>query len=383
MIFQVTCPRCNHPVDSQLRHCDHCGVDLAMAAAMAAQEFILPSQAPKAPEALVPRLGEYLIEKGVLRPEQLQRALAYQREQTQAGRACLIGQALLELGLIHRAILDEAVTEQILQLQTALQQANRQLEQRVQERTADLQRALHKLTELNQLKANFISNISHELRTPLTHIKGYLDMLGDSSLGPLTPHQLDAVRVLQRAEARLEKLIEDLIQFSLATRGELSIQLGSLDLGRLIQIAIVQANHKAKANQISLQISILEKLPKVRGDEEKIGWVLTQLLDNAIKFTPQGGRVTVSAHAEDKFVTVAVSDSGIGIPEDRIQDIFEPFHQLDGSATRRYGGTGLGLAMTRRILDAHGVSMRVHSVPGKGSRFEFSLPIDQSGYGGD
>lgn len=137
----------------------------------------------------------------------------------------MIGQKLLELGLVDRETLDQVVTEQILQLQQALQLANRQLEQRVLERTQDLQQALNKLSELNELKSNFISTISHELRTPLTHLKGYITLLADGSLGDLSEAQQEAMDVMERAEARLEHLIEDLIQFSLIARGQLSLTL--------------------------------------------------------------------------------------------------------------------------------------------------------------
>jgi signal transduction histidine kinase len=145
---------------------------------------------------------------------------------------------------------------------------------------------------------------------------------------------------------------------------------------RLIHICVSQSNQKARTAQVSLELSLPAQLPKVRADEEKIGWVLMQLLDNAIKFNATGGRVITDARLDNDIVTIAVTDTGIGIPEDRVQDIFEPFHQLDGSATRRYGGTGLGLTMVRRILDAHGADIRVRSVVGRGSRFEFSLPVD-------
>ena len=271
--------------------------------------------------------------------------------------------------------MEEAVTEQILQLQQALRQANRQLEQRVEERTADLQRALNKLTELNQLKSNFISNISHELRTPLTHLKGYLDILTDGSLGRLTDEQKEALAVLKRAEARLERLIDDLIQFSLAARGELSLRLDTCLVKELVTMAVSQSTHKARTNQVDLRVEISPGLPAVRADPEKIVWVLTHLLDNAIKFTPQGGLVVVEARERDSQVILAVNDTGIGIPADSLQEIFEPFHQLDGSVTRRYAGTGLGLSMVHRILEAHGVQPRVESVVGKGSRFEFYLPV--------
>ncbi|MGC8855403.1 MAG: histidine kinase dimerization/phospho-acceptor domain-containing protein, partial [Anaerolineae bacterium] len=176
------------------------------------------------PEMLVPRLGDYLVRRGHISAAELQKALAYQQEQIAMGKTCLLGQALLELNLLDRDTLEQAITEQILQLRAALQAANRNLERRVQERTAELQAALERLSELSQLKANFVSNISHELRTPLTHIIGYLELLVSESLGPLTPEQRHALQVSQRAAARLENLIEDLIMFSLASRGELSLK---------------------------------------------------------------------------------------------------------------------------------------------------------------
>lgn len=376
----VSCPRCNHLVDSQARNCDQCGVDLALAAIEAEQVLTFPFQVPITPEVLVPRLGDYFIENGMLEPADLQRALMYQQTKMEGGEPCLIGQALVELGFVDRTTLDEAVTKQILQLQTAIRQANRELEQRVRERTAELQGALNKLTELNQLKTNFISNISHELRTPLTHIKGYLDMLVDESLGPLTSHQREALSVLQRAETRLERLIEDLIQFSLAARGELSIKLNSFNPGDLINTIANQSTNKARSKRISLQVDISAHLPNVRADEEKMGWVLMQLLDNAIKFTPAGGTIKISTQVEDGFVYISVTDSGIGIPQEQIADIFEPFHQLDSSVTRRYPGTGLGLAMVRRILEAHCSSIKVQSMVGQGSRFEFCLPIEKDSH---
>jgi signal transduction histidine kinase len=147
----------------------------------------------------------------------------------------LIGQALIELGLIDQPSLDTAITEQIFQLQIALRETNQELEQRVEARTADLQQALEKLTELNQLKANFIANVSHELRTPLTHIKGYLDLMEDGTLGPLANQQASAIEVMMRAEHRLETLIDDLIQFSLISRGEFQLQLEPVDLRTIIE----------------------------------------------------------------------------------------------------------------------------------------------------
>jgi signal transduction histidine kinase len=374
----ISCPQCNELVDAQSRYCEHCGVDLALAAVYAEQQVQLPVAVPEgtpiAPEILVPRLGDYLVEKGVLQPDELERGLKYQWEQSAVGRPLLLGQALRELNLINPEVLDQAITVQIVQLQNALSQANLQLEQRVQERTRDLQNALNKLTELNQLKANFIANISHELRTPLTQIKGYLDIFAEQALGPLTTSQADAIEVLRRSESRLERLIEDLLQFTIASRGELTIKLSAVPIQSLLKDAIAQIEYKIQAAGQTLNILAPQTPFFVKCDEEKIKWAVSQLLDNASKFTPRGGRIQVEVSRDDDAITIAVSDTGIGIPSDRMNEIFEPFHQLDSSSTRRYGGTGLGLALLNRIIEAHGSQVNVQSEAGKGSRFWFTLP---------
>lgn len=361
-----------------MRFCEHCGVDLAMAVVLAEQEALLPIQPvsglPMVPEVLVPRIGDYMIERKLLTQEGLRRALSYQKEQLKRGKSVLLGQAMLELGLVSRETLDQVVTAQILELQNALSDANRALKQRVQERTLELQRALERLSELNILKSNFVSNISHELRTPLTHIKGYLDLFAEGGLGPLSQPQFEALKVMMRAEERLERLIEDLIQFSLSSRSDLNLDLEKVDLHDLIKNGIERLQPKAQAQEISIHTHLSENLPPVWADKDKISWVLLQLLDNAVKFTPKGGKVIIQASTNQGPVNIAVIDTGIGIPKERIPEIFEPFHQLDGSATRHYSGTGLGLTMARRIIEAHGSSVKVDSIVGKGSRFEFTLP---------
>ncbi len=331
---------------------------------------------PLSPEILVPRLGEYLIQKGYIRKEDLTRALAYQQEQLERGRSCLLGEVLVELGLLDRPTLDRVITEQIIQLRNALQAANRNLERRVQERTQELQRALERLSELSKLKANFVSNISHELRTPLTHIKGYVELLLSETLGPLTEEQRHALKVSQRSVERLERLVEDLIMFSLASRGELSLNPEPIDLVRLARLTAKPYMARAEERGLSLSILHDENLPRVMADPQKISWVIAQLLDNAIKFTPAGGRVVVNLRREGpKMVMVSVSDTGIGIPRHRLEEIFEPFHQLDSSLTRRYGGTGLGLSLVREIIEAHGSVIEVQSIEGRGSTFRFPLLV--------
>lgn len=326
------------------------------------------------PEMLVPRMGEYLVQKGLIDTDELQQALTRQQEELARGNTLLLGQALIELDLVNREDLDQAVTEQIIQLRSALQASNRTLERRVEERTVDLKKALERVSELSQLKANFISNISHELRTPLTHIKGYIELLITESLGSITEEQRHALSVSQQSTNRLETLIDDLIMISLASRGELSLKQESVDIRRLANLAIKSHADAAVKRGVNLDTVIDEKVPHVQADPQKIAWVLSQLVDNALKFTPSGGSVVVSIHCEgENLVIVSVTDTGIGIPSGRMKDIFEPFHQLDGSPTRHYSGTGLGLSLVRQLVEAHGSMLEVQSTEGRGSSFRFPL----------
>ena len=164
-------------------------------------------------------------------------------------------------------------------------------------------------------------------------------------------------------------------------RGELSLNLQSLDIRQLALTNLPHIRKIAEAKGISLVLDIPSGIPNVRADEDKMQWVFNQLLENGIKFTPSGGSVELSAIQIKDFIEFSVMDTGIGIPEDRIPEIFEPFHQLDGTVTRRYSGTGLGLAMVHRIIDVHGSKIVVDSTPGKGTRFSFSLPA--AGNNGD
>lgn len=378
MAPENTCPRCGQRVEPDARVCPSCGVDFALAAILASEKAFDQSgrradDAPITPEVFVPRLGDILLEKSLISPSDLQRALDYHKKLTIEKRPRRLGQVLLEMNLIDQETLDEIITGQIFQLQAALQKSNQQLEQRVLERTRDLQQALNKLSELNQLKSNFISNISHELRTPLTHIKGYLDLMADGGLGAMNEEQTSAVQVLQKSEARLEQLIEDLIRFSLAARGEFTLHKEVYTPRALVQSTTERADRQAQAKNIQLEVNLHDGVPPVHVDSEKLTWVLYQLIDNAVKFTQSGGKVLVVVEKDGRDAKFSIIDSGIGIPSDKIDEIFEPFHQLDGSESRRYGGTGLGLALVKRILEAHGSFIKVQSVVGMGSCFSFVL----------
>jgi signal transduction histidine kinase len=328
------------------------------------------------PEVLVPRLGDYLIEQKLVTPEQLAKAIELQAVARKKGSPALIGQILVEEKMISQSDLDHAVTEQIMQLRTALQNANAFLEQRVKERTAELQAALTKLADFDRMKSNIVANISHELRTPMTHIKGYLELMIGSVLGPLTPDQLNGLEVMQRASEKLEKLIEDLLQFSEMDKNDVALNLQLVDMHRLGQTLVNRARIKAEEKNLELSLVTDAGLPRVKIDENKISWAVGQLLENAVKFTPANGKVELLCKLDASHVRVIVKDNGIGIPADRLEEIFEPFHQLDGSSTRRYGGTGLGLALVRKIIEAHGSTIRIRSEINRGSEFEFRISAE-------
>jgi signal transduction histidine kinase len=354
-------------------------VDLALLALLAEQAYLagVPDTAPLSDTqaAFVPRLGDYLVQQGILTTGQLEEALVHQKVLAKQGERRLLGQTLVELEMVDRETIDRAITSQIIELHAALQDANRNLEQKVSDRTAELRQALGRLQELNTLKTNLISNVSHELRTPLAHVKGYVELLEEQELGELSPEQAKAVSVISRATLRLEHLIEDLIAFSTASREGVVLDLRPAQLAQVAEGVIARSKDKAAMAGVKLQLAVDRELPYIQADLDKLSWVLYQLVDNAIKFTPEGGRVKLWAEHVNRMVTVAVSDTGIGIPSDKLEEIFEPFHQLDGSPTRRRGGTGLGLSMVRQIVGAHGANVVVESVEKSGSTFRFDLPL--------
>jgi two-component system sensor histidine kinase/response regulator len=337
-----------------------------------------PPSAPTSTEELIPRLGDSLLSLNVITREQLDRALEIQERDRREGRPpSRIGKILISMEVMSAEDLDRAIALMMAQLQRALQRSNRRLEERVRERTIELSHALERLTELNQLKANFIANISHELRTPMTHLIGYLDLLADDSFGPLTAGQRDALDTVRRATNRLNGLIEDLIQFSDTSRNGISLNLQAVSLQESVREAISRLTSKAQKGNVRIDVRIPPNLPPARADGRKITWVISQLVDNGIKFTPSGGRVTVRAGDSGDRVWISVEDSGIGIPAARMGELFEPFHQLDGSATRRQGGTGMGLFLCKQIAEAHGSKITVQSKEGSGSLFMIDLPLDR------
>jgi signal transduction histidine kinase len=249
--------------------------------------------------------------------------------------------------------------------------ANAELERRVIERTAELERALAELRSLDHLKSQFITNVSHELRTPLQHVKGYIDLLAEGAMGNLTPKQTEGLTLAQEAVERLEKVVYDIVDFSTLDESALSFEpIYLLDVCRSV---INGYTAMANRRKVSITLSMVPDLPLVNADRVAVTRVLQHLLDNAIKFGPANQNVQIQVDRHNGRVRVAVRDHGPGLAPAEIERIFDVFYQVDGSATRKAGGLGVGLALVRKLVEAHGSQVMVNSELGKGSTFAFDL----------
>jgi signal transduction histidine kinase/DNA-binding response OmpR family regulator len=237
-----------------------------------------------------------------------------------------------------------------------------------------LERSNVELRELDRLKCDLLANVSHELRTPLTSIKGYCEALTEGLLGPLTDAQGEALAVSSRNLDRLLYMINELLSYARFESGAVQVERHPLDLGVLAR-QVVDGAFAARGPDLDLHLSVEPDLPAVEADGQRIAQVLDNLLTNALKFTPDGGRIDVRLWHERNEVITEIADSGIGIPREEQQRIFERFYQVESSSTRKFGGIGLGLAIVRQILDAHGTTIELESEPGKGSAFRFRLPV--------
>jgi len=221
------------------------------------------------------------------------------------------------------------------------------------------------------IKKDFVANVSHEMRTPLASIKGYSETLLDGDID--AKRRGEFLRVIDRQATRMSRIIDDLLMLSRLETERLYMVLTPVDLKELIISTVRGFEKQARDRDIELNTHIPEDLPGVSGDGGRIEQVLVNLLDNAIKYTPAGGSVRVSAGGEDGYARVDVSDTGIGIPPGDIARIFERFYRVDKARSRDLGGTGLGLAIVKHIIQGHNGKLHVESTPGHGSTFSFSI----------
>ncbi|MFQ6100376.1 MAG: ATP-binding protein [Anaerolineae bacterium] len=242
-----------------------------------------------------------------------------------------------------------------------------------QQRAAALTRTLEQQRELDRLKDQFIQNVSHELRTPVAIIQGYAELLDSSVLGELQPDQREPVTAIVRRVRMLSELVDDLTAILAIEAQELKRE--PVDLADLIRPLLTDFQVAAEQAGLCLTAEIASDLPQVSGEPDYLYRMLNNLLGNAFKFTPAGGSVTVRLWQDEANVMLEVADTGIGIPREQLKRIFDRFYQVDGSTTRRYGGTGLGLALVKEIVEAHGGQVTVRSSVGEGSIFQVRLPL--------
>ena len=237
--------------------------------------------------------------------------------------------------------------------------------------------------EIERMKSEFLSNISHELRTPLTPIKGYAEILGKREV-PAEQTKQFAGGILE-STARLERIVELLVDFSALEAGRMAPRTKPVDIGEIVED--LAEDLRKRTSQHDVVVDVKARLPKILGDERLLRRSLEEVLDNAVKFSPHGGTIRLEASGRTgngrrgRAVRVSVVDEGIGIAPEDLSKIFSDFHQLDGSATRTYGGLGLGLAFVQRIVDAHDGSIEVTSEPDQGTRLTISIPAASRGSG--
>jgi len=261
--------------------------------------------------------------------------------------------------------------------QAAVAIENAQLYEELKERARKLEQAYHELQESDRIKDELVQNVSHELRTPLTFVKGYVELMLEGDMGPLTERQRESLTIVAEKANTVTRLVSDIIFLEQIERE--SLQLSHFQLADLARLALQGGEVTAAAAGIHLSLDVEPNLPPVRGDRDRLAQVFDNLLANAIKFSPQGGLITIRLRdgltaGQGDTILASVSDTGIGIPRNQLNRIFERFYQVDGSATRRFGGAGVGLAIVKRILEAHGGTIWAESEVSRGSTFLFTVP---------
>jgi signal transduction histidine kinase len=252
--------------------------------------------------------------------------------------------------------------------------SHQSLERRVEQRTRELAQANEELKRLNKMKSEFVSAVSHELRTPLTSIKGYAALLMSGKLGEVAQTVKERLEKINKQSDKLTNFINDLLDISRIESGRVEMKFLPLDLNEVAQVIADLLQPQLKEKAILLKYEIPQSVGLVNADRAQLERVFINLLNNAIKFTPQAGQITLRANKEKNFVQVEVADTGIGISDEDQARIFEEFYRAANPINEEVKGTGLGLSLVKQIIQAHQGKIWVTSQLGKGSTFHFTLP---------
>jgi PAS domain S-box-containing protein len=228
---------------------------------------------------------------------------------------------------------------------------------------------------IDHLKSEFISTVSHEFRTPLTSINMAVEILLRKIIGPLNADQHELLQAVKNDTARLIKMVKNLLDMSKLESGELLPEMEEINTVAIIQSAIEPLNLLFADKKIQLELELPENLPNTVGDRQQISWVMTNLINNAVRYTPAGGKITVRAGQQLNHIKISITDTGRGIPREAFENIFEKFVQINEKTDSTTGSVGLGLAIAKKVVEAHGGKIWVESELGRGSVFNFTLPI--------
>jgi two-component system sensor histidine kinase BarA len=261
----------------------------------------------------------------------------------------------------------------------------------LEDKTAKLQEAYDRLKELDRLKSNFLATVSHELRTPLTSIIGYSEMLAEGLAGELQPEQKEFVQTIHEKGEQLLALIMGLLDLSKLESGTMSMRKNAVRIEAVLNEVLSTLAPTARKKNVNLRVELATDLGEIKGDPERLRQVFINLVDNALKFTPPGGSVTMRARNSGASpddddagmallaplrneIEIRVLDTGIGIPERERAKVFDAFYQVDSSSTREYGGTGLGLSIVKRLVEAHGGTVSIDANVPQGTQFIVRIP---------
>jgi len=280
---------------------------------------------------------------------------------------------------IENARLYEQAQQEIAErkrAEAALEKERALLARRVAERTAELSAANAELARAARLKDEFLASMSHELRTPLNTVLGLSETLQEQLYGPLNKRQHKSLRSIEKSGRHLLALINDILDVSKIEAGKLGLEIGPVSVELVCQASLGLTKQIAQKKRLKVSSSFDSAVEIVQADQRRLKQILVNLLSNAVKFTPEGGAISleVVGDVEREAVHFTVWDTGIGISPEEMERLFQPFVQLDSSLSRQYTGTGLGLALVRRLTELHGGGVSVESEVGKGSRFTVSLP---------
>jgi len=244
----------------------------------------------------------------------------------------------------------------------------------IQQLNATLRVSEEKLREANKAKSDFLANVSHELRTPLNAIIGFSELIRDATAGPLDNTYRDYGSDINESGRHLQNIINDILDISKIEHGRLELRNDVVSITDTIETCRRIIDPMALGAGVALTVDSAAQLPLIHSDQIRLQQILLNLMSNAVKFTPSGGRVTVSAAISESAVVIAVEDTGIGMKAEDIAIALEPFRQIDGALSRRYAGTGLGLPLAKALVELHGGTLDIKSAPGIGTTVCIRFP---------